>query len=121
MAVRIPMARWARVASGCLVRLLERARTRRCARPRWLPWCAASVGGCVVRSLELVAAVVGTAVPGLHRRLGGRPGFLLAWIGLVAAGPLPGPAVDPRAGPLAILEIFRASAAGPTPWPSTRT
>jgi hypothetical protein len=86
-----------------------------------VPWRAASVDGYVVRSLELIAAVVGTAVPGLRRCLGGRPGFLLARIGLVAAGPLPGPAVDPRAGPLAILEILRASAAGPTPWPSTRT
>jgi hypothetical protein len=55
----------------------------------------------------------------MARRAGVASGYL-ARIGLVAAGPLPGPVVDPWAGPLAILEILRASAAGPTPWPSTR-
>ena len=85
-----------------------------------MAWRAASVSGCVVRSVELVAAVAVTAVPGL-RRFGGRPGLLLAGTGLVAAGPLPGPAADPRAGSLAVLENVRAGMAGRTLWSSART
>ncbi len=66
-----------------------------------------------MRSVELVAAVAVTAVPGL-RRFGGRPGLLLAGTGLVAAGPLPGPTADPRTGSLAMLENVRQA------WPGER-
>jgi hypothetical protein len=65
--------------------------------------------------VELVAALAGTAVPGLRRSFGGRPGLVLAGTGLVAAGPLPGAAADPRAGSLAILKDMRASMAGRAP------
>ena len=57
----------------------------------------------------------GTAVHGLRRGSGGQRGLLLPGTGLVAAGPLPGPAVDPRVGSLAILENLRASKASGTP------
>lgn len=57
--------------------------------------------------MELVAGLTGTAMPGLRRWFGGRPGLLLAGTGLVAAGPLP--------GSLAILKDVRASMAGRAP------
>jgi hypothetical protein len=60
-------------------------------------------------------SVAGTAMPGLRRGFGGRPGLLVPGASAVAAGPLCGPAVDPRVGSLAILENLRASMAKRTP------
>jgi AcrR family transcriptional regulator len=60
-------------------------------------------------SLEAVAAAAGTTTPSLRRRFRGKAELGAAVIDTLRIEPLPGPAGDPRADALAVLENLRAN------------